>query len=341
MLEKLWLWLWRRKPILAILVAVPLCVGVVAWKWNEIRVPLGRIALWVADVTGARPQDDDAVTVLNERISRAEARLRGRTTPEEREAYQAQIAAWKAERQKLTAEYLEKKSGTKAQGPTIRITYSALERRPGVSNVGFRVTTPADRLVSIEWEFNSYLIRNKEARALGHPAVHEAMTASDIVNSGRAFYLGGVVLSKASSGIYVPASLAVLAFRLKKAGWLSATMTLEPDDVFVGTIMTGIPPNAGEALLTMLSLNIGFFPLSLEDPSFSAVHVKDLTEKHGLVSVRGVLGLILNPFILSKLTASDLDVEIGGKKLSDYEVLALRAVGPQRVEPVGASTTSK
>ena len=91
----------------------------------------------------------------------------------------------------------------------------------------------------------------------------------------------------------------------------------------------------------MLSLNIGFFPLSLEDPSFSAVHVKDLTEKHGLVSVRGVLGLILNPFILSKLTASDLDVEIGGKKLSDYEVLALRAVGPQRVEPVGASTTSK
>jgi len=48
----------------------------------------------------------------------------------------------------------------------------------------------------------------------------------------------------------------------------------------------------------------------------------------------------LNPLVLNKLTAANLAVEIGGKKLSDYELLALRAVGPRRIEPL-ATTKSK
>src|SRR5258708_1423481 len=134
------------------------------------------------------------------------------------------------------------------------------------------------------------------------------MSVSDIFNSGRAFYLGGVVLGQTEGGIYVPGALTIIIFRFKKAGWLTATMALEPNDVFVGTIMTGIPPNPTEGLMTLLSLNVGFFPLSLEDPSFSAVRVRDLTDKYGLISLRGVLGMVLNPFVLSKLTAANLDV---------------------------------
>jgi hypothetical protein len=270
-----------------------------------------------------------------------EQRLKDAKTPDDKEFYRKAIEATNAERKKLLADLGETAKKLSSDQPAIHITYSALERRTTDGGVAFMIASPADHLFSVDWQFTAYLIRSKEVEQLGNPAVRETMTVSDVVSAGRALYLGGVVLHKLPSGIYMATGLNVLQFRLKKEGWLTAKLALDSDDIFVGTILTGIPPNPQDAFWSFFGLNVGFFPLSLEDPSFSAVRVKHLTEKHGLISLRGVLAPIFNPFLLTKLTQTDLDVNIGGKKLSEYEMLAVRAVGPRVIESLAAAETKR
>lgn len=330
--------LWRKKyRRLAIVVLLFGCIGVAIWWRDEIRIYAGRAGLWVAEKTGILPSDDP-LAVLNERIARAKARVKDARSPQDREGYEQQVTILEEERRQLLASLTEKAKAAKQARPSLSTTYAALERRPQTSGVAFRVTAIGDHQFSIDWQFTSYVIRSKDAEKLGNPVVRESMTASDIYNAGRAFYLGGVVLARHETGLFVPAGLSIQLFRSKSPDWVAAKVVLATQDVFVGTIFTGVAPNPVEEVLAMMGLNLSLFPLSLEDQSFSSVRVRELTE-HGLISVKGMLGAVFNPLLITKFDPLGIDdLTIGGKKFTEYEVIALRALGPRAITQIGTAT---
>jgi hypothetical protein len=312
--------------------------------------------------------DIDPMDLINAKIRAVEQKLQTAATYQDAEYYKGRLQLLFAERDNLWYEQSEKNRQADyerwqrlRQNVEPEFTYSFPERTSNNNEVDFYIRASNDYVYSIEWRFAAYVIRNKSKTGNNPPDVKEILTMSDILNSGRVFWLGGVVLGQSNTGLLSSNKFIFNELKLFKPEWIATKITLESGEIFIGTIFTMLSPRifpaSAKEYQKKETTNFDFpdmsgasgsfmniFPLSLADVSFSSVNFKKITEEYGLISMLGIFSPFIDPMgsMMARSGAvADFERHIAGEYRGfDYHVLAFKATGPRAVAHLLHSETS-